>query len=168
MAWGQAVCGGGGLPCNIEDNNDDDDQSSQGPYRCLQVLTNWICQVRPYKSLHLHHHPYKSSWYWKCNRVVIKASHFSKSATLEGSTHFPTFKIGPDMGWDDVWSRPCFPPCWIRSHAAKITVARLHDNFQVSRLVAKNQPFGCEDAEKMFVPKLLAKGQCIPGVGSKR
>ena len=26
-------------------------QGSQGPYRCLQVLTNWICQVRPYKSL---------------------------------------------------------------------------------------------------------------------
>ena len=27
----------------------------------LQVLTNWICQVRPYKSLYLHHGPYKSS-----------------------------------------------------------------------------------------------------------
>ena len=35
-------------------------QGSQGPYRCLQ-LTNWICQVRPYKSLFLHHGPYKSS-----------------------------------------------------------------------------------------------------------
>ena len=30
-------------------------QGSQGPYRCL------ICQVRPYKSLYLHHGPYKSS-----------------------------------------------------------------------------------------------------------
>ena len=30
------------IPCNIEDNNhdDDDDQGSQGPYRYLQVLTN--------------------------------------------------------------------------------------------------------------------------------
>ena len=25
-----------------------------------------------------------------------------------------------------------------------------------------------KDAEKIFVPRLLAKGQCIPGVGSKR
>ena len=37
-------------------------QGSYGPYRCLQVLTNWICQVRSYKSLYLHHGPYKASW----------------------------------------------------------------------------------------------------------
>ena len=38
-------------------------QGSQCPWglRCLQVLTNWICQVRPYKSLYLHHRHYKSS-----------------------------------------------------------------------------------------------------------
>ena len=30
-------------------------QGSQGPYRCL------LCQVRPYKSLYLHHGPHKSS-----------------------------------------------------------------------------------------------------------
>ena len=36
-------------------------QGSQGPSRCLQVLTNSICQVRLCKSLHLHHSPYKSS-----------------------------------------------------------------------------------------------------------
>ena len=35
-------------------------KGSQGPHRCLQVLTNWICLVRPYKSLCLHHSPYKS------------------------------------------------------------------------------------------------------------
>ena len=29
-------------------------QGSQGPCRCLQGLTNWICQVRPYKPLYLH------------------------------------------------------------------------------------------------------------------
>ena len=44
--------------------------------------------------------------------------------------------------------------------AAEITVARLHDNFQVSHLVAKFEL--CQnlskDAKKMFVPEPLAKG----------
>ena len=30
-----------------------------------------------------------------------------------------------------------FPPCSFISHAAEITVTRLHGNFQVSHLVAK-------------------------------
>ena len=76
-----------------------------------------------------------------------------------------------DIGWDDVWSRWCFPPCSLRSycsqnHGHKITWKLL------------GQPFGCKirtvqepeltaNAKKMFVPKPLAKGQCMPGVGSK-
>ena len=39
------------------------------------------------------------------------------------------------IGWDDVWSRKCFPPCSFRSRAAEIMVTRLCDNFRVSRLV---------------------------------
>ena len=38
------------------------EEGSQGPHCCLQVLTNGIGQVRPYKSVYLHHSPYKSSW----------------------------------------------------------------------------------------------------------
>ena len=53
---------------------------------------------------------------------------------------FTEFQSHSDIGWDDVWSRWCFPPCSFRSHAAKITVARLHDNFQVSHLPW----FGCK------------------------
>ena len=30
---------------------------------CLQVLTNWICQVRPYNTIYLHHSPNRSSKY---------------------------------------------------------------------------------------------------------
>ena len=50
---------------------------------------------------------------------------------------FTEFWNHSDIGWDEVWSRRCFPPCSFRSRAAKIVVARLHNNFQVSHLVAK-------------------------------
>ena len=86
---------------------------------------------------------------------------------------FTKFQNYLDIGWDDVWSRRCFHPRSFRSYAAEITVARLCDNFCVSHLVLQN--LNCartrangKDAEKMFVPRPLAKGRCIPGVGSKR
>ena len=53
-------------------------------------------------------------------------------------------------------------------------VVRLCDDFQVSHFGEKIQNqtartgANSEDAEEMFVPRPLAKGQCMPGVGSKR
>ena len=53
-------------------------------------------------------------------------------------------------------------------------VARLCDDFQVSHLAEKNQNqtartgANSEDAEEMFVPRPLAKGQCMLGVGSNK
>ena len=87
--------------------------------RCLQVLTNWICQVRPYKSLYLHHRPYKSSSYWKCTWAVIKAAHFSKSLTLDSSTHSLNFKI--IRTYSEVMSKADNAFLHIRSLAAEIS-----------------------------------------------
>ena len=89
------------------------------------------------------------------------------------------FQNHPDIGWDDVWSRECFPLCSFRSCAAKITVTRLLPRSQDYALTSGSaiqlQNSNCartwantKDAEKMFVPRLLAKGHCIPAVGSKR
>ena len=50
---------------------------------------------------------------------------------------FTEFRNRLDVGWDNVWSRRCFPPCSLRSRATKIMVARLRNNFRASHLVAK-------------------------------
>ena len=92
--------------------------------RCLQVLTNWICQVRPYKS-------------YICIMVLTSLAN-TKNVSDAGWFHtFTEFQNCSDIGWGDVWSRWCFPPCSFRSCAAEIKVARLHNNFWVSHLVVK-------------------------------
>ena len=62
---------------------------------------------------------------------------------------FTEFRNRSDIGWDDVWSRRCFPPCSFRSGAAGITIARLRNNF-------RDQPFGCK-IRIVREPELTAK-----------
>ena len=54
---------------------------------------------------------------------------------------FIEFGNHSDIGWDNVWSRRCFPPCSFRSHAAEFMVARLRDNFWVSHFGCKIKTF---------------------------
>ena len=101
----------------------------------------------------MHIGSYKSLWFFQVSDI--------------GWFHtFAEFWKHLDIGWDDVWSRWCFPLCYLDHAAAKIMVARLCDNFQVSHLVAKFELCKnlSKDAKKMFVSKLLAKGHCMPGV----
>ena len=60
-----------------------------------------------------------------------------------------------DVGWDNAWSRWCFPPCSFRSCAAEIMVARLHNDFQVSHFGCKIQNRTVQELE--LTAKLLGK-----------
>ena len=105
--------------------------------------------------------------------VVIKASHFSKSVTLDSSTHLLNIKIVHVEMMSDADS--AFLHVHLESRAAKITVASLRDDLRVSHFGCKVQNRTVQepeliekDAEKMFVPRSLAEGQRILGLGSKR
>ena len=129
-----------------------------GVYKCF---TNWICQVRPYKSSYLHHGPYKSSWYWKRTWVVIKACLFSKSATLDGSTHLMNFEIVQTQA--EMMSEA--GDAFLRVHLDHVQPKlRSQDYAITSRSAIWLQNSSCartwansKDAEKMFAPRPLAK-----------
>ena len=55
------------------------------------------------------------------------------------------------------------PKSWLQNYAVTSRSAIWLQNSNCARTLANSK-----DAEKMFVPRLLAKGQYIPGVGSKR
>ena len=100
--------------------------------------------------------------------VVIKASHFSKSVTLDGSTHLLNLKIVHVEMISDADS--AFLHVHLESHAAKITVASLRDDLRVSHFGCKVQNRTVQEPELIatLLGKYPAKRQCIPGVGSKK
>ena len=74
---------------------------------------------------------------------------------------FSFFQVG-NMGWfhtfTEFWNRSNVG-CLFRSHAAEIMVTRLHDNFQVSHLVAKFEPLQ-EPELTAKIPKTCLSKDC--------
>ena len=102
-------------------------------------------------------------------RVVLKACNFSKSATLDGSTHLLIFKI--IQTWVEMVSEA--DNAFLHVHLDHTQPKSQSQDYLITWSAIWSQNLNCartwansKAAEKMFVPKPLAKGQCIPGMGS--